>query len=71
MLGLCPQDFDEAKSQVSHGETVRETANMLSFCAEVIGIRDDLFVGQGHTYQVETGTALQHGFEVSYINKQI
>lgn len=69
MLGLNPQDFDEAKSQVSHGETVRETANMLSFCAEVIGIRDDLFVGQGHTYQLETGSALQHGFEVILLQR--
>ena len=30
LLGLTPQDLDEGKSQVSHGETVRETANMIS-----------------------------------------
>ena len=37
-LGLMPQDLDEKKSQIAHGETVRETANMVSFMADVIGI---------------------------------
>jgi integrase len=40
MLGLEVQDLDEGKSQIAHGETVRETANMISFMADVIGIRD-------------------------------
>ena len=31
MLGLQAQDLDEGKSQIAHGETVRETANMVSF----------------------------------------
>ena len=43
LLGLTVQDFDEGKSQVAHGETLRETANMISFMADVIGIRDDIF----------------------------
>ncbi|MEA1987089.1 MAG: knotted carbamoyltransferase YgeW, partial [Candidatus Marinimicrobia bacterium] len=30
LLGLEVQDLDEGKSQVAHGETVRETANMIS-----------------------------------------
>ncbi len=30
LLGLEVQDLDEGKSQISHGETVRETANMIS-----------------------------------------
>ena len=34
LLGLTQQDLDEGKSQIAHGETVRETANMISFCAE-------------------------------------
>ena len=38
LLGLQMQDLDEGKSQIAHGETVRETANMISFLAEVIGI---------------------------------
>ena len=37
LLGLELQDLDEKKSQIAHGETVRETANMVSFMAEVIG----------------------------------
>lgn len=44
LLGLAQQDLDEGKSQIAHGETVRETANMISFCADAIGIRDDMFL---------------------------
>ena len=57
LLGLSCMDLDETKSQVSHGETVRETANMISFLTEVIGIRDDLFLGEGHKYMAETAAA--------------
>ena len=53
LLGLEVQDLDEGKSQIAHGETVRETANMISFMADVIGIRDDMYIGKGHTYQKE------------------
>ena len=42
LLGLEVQDLDEKVSQIAHGETVRETANMVSFMADVIGIRDDM-----------------------------
>ena len=45
LLGLTQQDLDEGKSQIAHGETVRETANMISFCADAIGIRDDMYLG--------------------------
>ena len=60
-LGLAVSDLDEQKSQVAHGETVRETANMISFLTEVIGIRDDMFLGEGHTYMQEVGAALTDG----------
>ena len=60
-LGLGLSDLDEQKSQVAHGETVRETANMISFLTEVIGIRDDMFLGEGHTYMQEVGDALTDG----------
>jgi len=49
MLGLTLQDLDETTSQIAHGETVRETANMISFCTEIIGIRDDMYLGAGTT----------------------
>jgi len=61
LLGLQVQDLDEGKSQVSHGETVRETANMVSFMAEVIGIRDDMYIGKGHTYMLEVARAVGQG----------
>ena len=41
------------RSQIAHGETVRETANMVSFMADVIGIRDDMYIGEGHAYMHE------------------
>ena len=63
LLGLEVQDLDEGKSQIAHGETVRETVNMISFLTDVIGIRDDMFLGAGHTYMLEVGEALDDGFK--------
>jgi knotted carbamoyltransferase YgeW len=61
LLGLQVQDFDEKKSQVAHGETVRETANMISFMADVIGIRDDMYIGKGNAYMHAVSDAVQQG----------
>ena len=61
-LGFTLADLDEEKSQIAHGETVRETANMVSFMADVIGIRDDMYIGKGHTYMVEVAQAVKEGF---------
>ncbi len=63
LLGLEVQDLDESKSQIAHGETVRETANMISFLTDIIGIRDDMFLGEGHTYMQEVGNALDDGYK--------
>ncbi|MBQ9247328.1 MAG: knotted carbamoyltransferase YgeW [Ruminococcus sp.] len=63
LLGLEVQDLDEGKSQIAHGETVRETANMISFMADVVGIRDDMYIGKGHAYQKEVSDALKEGYE--------
>lgn len=62
LLGLALQDMDEEKSQIAHGETVRETANMISFLTEIIGIRDDMYLGAGHAYMNEVAEALDDGF---------
>lgn len=62
LLGLEVQDMDEQKSQIAHGETVRETANMISFLTDFIGIRDDMFLGEGNKYMREVGAALDDGF---------
>jgi ornithine carbamoyltransferase len=62
LLGLGVQDLDEGRSQIAHGETVRETANMIAFSTEFIGIRDDIFLGAGHTYMQEVAAALDDGF---------
>lgn len=63
LLGLAVQDLDEERSQIAHGETVRETANMISFMSDFIGIRDDIFLGEGNKYMREVGAALDEGFE--------
>jgi knotted carbamoyltransferase YgeW len=69
-LGLGLSDLDEQKSQIAHGETVRETANMISFMAEVIGIRDDMFLGEGNTYMREIASAVQEGFERGVLHQR-
>ena len=62
LLGLEVQDLDEGKSQIAHGETVRETANMVSFMADVIGIRDDMYIGKGNTYMRNVSDAVREGY---------
>jgi len=70
LLGLTPQDLDEGKSQIAHGETVRETANMVSFMAEVIGIRDDMYIGKGNAYMREVARAVQEGYAAGILEQR-
>ncbi len=58
LLGLTVQELDEKKSQIAHGETVRETATMISFATQTIGVRDDLYLGHGHSYMKQVAEAL-------------
>lgn len=69
-MGLTLSELDEQKSQVAHGETVRETANMISFLTEVIGIRDDMFLGEGNTYMREVGAALTDGTKQGVLHRR-
>jgi ornithine carbamoyltransferase len=62
LLGLQLQDLDESKSQIAHGETVRETATMISFMADVIGIRDDKFIGEGDAYMKEVSESVEQSW---------
>lgn len=70
LLGLEVQDLDEGKSQIAHGETVRETANMISFMADVIGIRDDMYIGKGHTYQKEVVESVKEGYNEGILEQK-
>ena len=70
LLGLEEQVLDEKKSQIAHGETVRETANMVSFMADVIGIRDDMYIGEGHTYQKTFMDALEDGYRQGILEQR-
>ena len=70
LLGLQVQDLDEGKSQIAHGETVRETANMVSFMADVIGIRDDMYIGKGNAYMREVSQSVQAGHEAGVLEQR-
>ena len=70
LLGLEEQVLDEKVSQIAHGETVRETANMVSFMAETIGIRDDMFIGEGHKYQKTFMDALDEGYKEGILEQR-
>jgi knotted carbamoyltransferase YgeW len=70
LLGLGVQDLDEGRSQIAHGETVRETANMIGFFTEFIGIRDDIFLGAGHTYMQEVAAAVEDGFRAGVLEQR-
>jgi len=70
LLGLSVQDLDEGKSQIAHGETVRETANMVSFMADVIGIRDDMYIGKGNTYMREVAKAVDEGHKEGVLEQR-
>jgi len=69
-LGLTVADLDEGKSQIAHGETVRETANMISFLAEVIGIRDDMYLGEGNRYMRAVAAAVEEGFAQGVLHQR-
>jgi putative selenate reductase len=62
LLGLSTEELDESTSQISHGETVRETATMVGFLTETIGIRDDMFLGEGHAFMTEVAESLEDSF---------
>ncbi|MDR1489282.1 MAG: knotted carbamoyltransferase YgeW [Desulfovibrio sp.] len=70
LLGLGLQDLDEGKSQIAHGETVRETATMVSFMAETIGIRDDMFIGKGNAYMREVSAALEDSYREGVLEQR-
>ena len=70
LLGLTVRDLEEGQSQIAHGETVRETANMISFMADVIGIRDDMYIGKGNTYMHEVVDAVTEGYNAGVLEQK-
>ncbi len=69
-LGLGLSELDEVKSQIAHGETVRETATMISFLAQTIGIRDDMYLGEGNSGMREFGDAIQEGYDQGVLHQR-
>ncbi|NMB09094.1 MAG: knotted carbamoyltransferase YgeW [Tissierellia bacterium] len=70
LLGLEVQDLNEKQSQIAHGETVQETANMISFMADVVGIRDDMYIGKGYTYMKEFSEYVQGGYDEGVLEQR-
>ena len=70
LLGLAVQELEEGKSQLAHGETVRETSVMVSFMAEAVGIRDDMYIGRGHAYMLEVAAALEQAFRDGVLSQR-
>jgi knotted carbamoyltransferase YgeW len=70
LLGLGTEELDETTSQIAHGETVRETATMIGFLTEVVGIRDDMFLGVGHRYQSEVAAALEESYRAGVLRQR-
>ncbi|MFO0758181.1 MAG: knotted carbamoyltransferase YgeW [Byssovorax sp.] len=58
LVGLTEGELDESTSQIAHGETVRETAAMIAFGTEAVGVRDDMFLGEGHAYMSQVSASL-------------
>ncbi len=69
-LGLGLSELDEVKSQIAHGETVRESANMISFLAQTIGIRDDMYLGEGNKYMREVSEAVEEGYQKGVLHNR-
>jgi knotted carbamoyltransferase YgeW len=67
LLGLATEELDESTSQISHGETVRETAAMIGFLTEVVGIRDDMFLGEGHTGMQAVSASLEESHQAGVL----
>lgn len=70
LLGLEVQDLDESKSQIAHGETLRETANMVSFMADTVGIRDDMYIGKGNKYMHDFADAVDEGYKAGILEQR-
>jgi len=70
LLGLSHQEMEEKKLQLYHGETVRETVNMISFMTQAIGIRDDMYMGKGNKFMREVASALDESFKEGVISQR-
>ena len=57
-LGMHPVIVDGSSTQVSHGETARETGAMLGMNAHALGIRHDKILGEGNAFQREVQAGL-------------
>jgi knotted carbamoyltransferase YgeW len=70
LLGLATEELEESSSQIGHGETVRETAAMIGVLTDVVGIRDDIFLGEGHKYMQEVAASLDETYRAGVLRQR-
>lgn len=70
MLGLTIHDTGEFKSQLAYRQNVGETANLVSYLSDFIGIRDKMYFGEGHKYMQELANAATEGFESGVLDQR-
>ncbi|MBW2457747.1 MAG: knotted carbamoyltransferase YgeW, partial [Deltaproteobacteria bacterium] len=52
-LGMHPVIVDGGSTQVSHGETAEETGAMLGMNSHALGVRHDMYLGEGNLFMRE------------------
>lgn len=62
-LGARPLVVDGSSTQVSHGETARETGVMLGMNSHALGFRHDLILGEGNAFMREARAGLDDYLE--------
>lgn len=70
LLGLSPQTVEEKDSKLSYGEMAGETANMISFMSDVVGVRDHKYIGKGNTYMHKVADTLGQGFKEGLLEQK-
>jgi len=70
LLGLSATNLAEEKSRLASGNIARETANMVSFMADVIGVRDSKYIGKGNTYMHDIADAVTRGYDEGILEQR-
>ena len=69
-LGISIFRDNSTRTRFSFASACNLLANMVSFMADVIGIRDDMFIGEGHKYQKTFMDAVEEGYRDGILEQQ-
>ncbi len=70
-LGMQPVIVDGSSTQVSHGETARETGAMLGMNAHALGVRHDLILGEGNSFMREVQAGIDEYLAATAQTRQV